>query len=267
MDSLIPDHTQAKLSEAIPHLGYFIKFGPWRETVAKYGVDPRKDSKYRLLQTVLFQEKDLAAFLGTADETHVFDGKTIVDVGKIWQLCDITDPVTRRLIDTDNLREECDVGSWGWYYNGTLAKIRTLMRDKMLRLLDKRPLLSDEQYEVIATLPDKVSSTRQCALDPDIHHRDVVILAETVGDQAMKQSLQGKRSKKVAREKPGPPLKQRHKPAKPLRTRPPDQVADEKEEEEEGQEDEDEDEGDGDEDEDAKVMDVNEHDGEEEEDE
>lgn len=37
------------------HIGYEFRSGPWKDTVIKYGVDPRNDPRYRIYQTMSFQ--------------------------------------------------------------------------------------------------------------------------------------------------------------------------------------------------------------------
>ena len=41
--------------------------------------------------------------------SHVFDGQKVTLDGKVWQVCDITDPLIKRLLETDRLRDDCDV--------------------------------------------------------------------------------------------------------------------------------------------------------------
>lgn len=146
------------LRSAIPYVAYQFRRGPWRDALVKYGVDPRKDASFRKYQTVFFKIVDERAIEGVDEEgnadghwhdirseytrrsmqerdvehhlrtSHLFDGQSLSLDGKIWQVCDITGPpFLRKLLDTDNLRSECDVRD-GWYWNGTMAKIRAIMR-------------------------------------------------------------------------------------------------------------------------------------------
>ena len=64
-------------------------------------------------------------------DTHIFDGKSLSLDGKVWQVCDITDPTIISLAKTKHLREVCDPEIDGWYCNGTWAKIKTVMRAKI----------------------------------------------------------------------------------------------------------------------------------------
>ncbi len=42
-------------------------------------------------------------------ESHLFDGKTVSKDGKIWQVCDVTEPFLKDLLATANIRKECHV--------------------------------------------------------------------------------------------------------------------------------------------------------------
>lgn len=109
------------------YVGYMFASGPWRDGVVKFGVDPRKDPACREYQTMMFmlekEPKDSRArWVRTKNdpkvvveairkkESHLFDGQTVSKDGKVWQVCDITDPFMKKLLATTNLRKECDVG-------------------------------------------------------------------------------------------------------------------------------------------------------------
>lgn len=162
---------------AVKHLWQYIGFlwvsGPWRDTVCAWGVDPRKDISMRRYQTVVFQvesdskepnagrskaksriDRHLAAKAEVRDG-HLFNGKTMRLDGKLWQICDISDPLLRSLVDTDVLRDNCDIMSDGWYTNGTLAKIRVIMKAKVSAILAGEAI--DEQLESeLSRLQEKV---------------------------------------------------------------------------------------------------------------
>lgn len=116
---------------AIQYVGYMFKAGPWRDAVTRFGIDPRSNPKYRVFQTMFFkivlreeskgwndgrvkynrsvQEKGEP----TNKESHIFDGTKVIADGKIWQMCDITDPLLRRVLDDPTaLRETCEVRSF-----------------------------------------------------------------------------------------------------------------------------------------------------------
>lgn len=106
------------------YLGYLFNSGPWRDAVVKYGVDPRKDPKLCIYQTMVFmldkEENDKKKpkrskasrydlSKGTQRNTHIFDGKCVSLDGKTWQVCDITDPLLSSMLSTTSLRVDCHV--------------------------------------------------------------------------------------------------------------------------------------------------------------
>ena len=127
--NLIDWGSESLFKEATQYVGYSFKSGPWRDALVRWGVDPRADRKYRVYQTLSFQlmskDKLLAAAKKMPDgkntwirseryrkdeqPSHIFDGKGITTNGKTWQICDIKEPLIRRLLDTEDLRTECDV--------------------------------------------------------------------------------------------------------------------------------------------------------------
>lgn len=107
------------------YVGYLFDSGPWRDAIVKFGVDPRKDPSLRKYQTMMFMldKEDIdkkknttrkpprfgLSKLGPRD-THIFDGKTVSIDGKVWQVCDITDPLLSSILTTTDIREDCHVG-------------------------------------------------------------------------------------------------------------------------------------------------------------
>lgn len=184
----MPPVSETIFKEATQYVGYSFKAGPWRDSLIRYGVDPRKDPKYRFYQTMTFQA-DREAFkmapesakVGDGNHntlwartlrhkradptTHIFDGKSITANGKTWQICDVTDPILHDIFHTVNIRSECDVYQWGWYHNGTVAKGRAIMKDKM-RYLFAGEVPPAEDYIPIAEMPEIVTSN-SCHLSRD----------------------------------------------------------------------------------------------------
>jgi general transcription factor 3C polypeptide 5 (transcription factor C subunit 1) len=166
----IPACSDTIFKEATQFVGYSFGAGPWRDTLIKYGVDPRKDPKYRIYQTLMFQmdKKEFKAANGSTSQwsrsvrfkkdsltSHIFDGTSFTLNGKTWQVCDLTDPVLAQIAATDDLRAECDVQRDGWYHNGTLAKLRAVMKDKF-RLLFAGETPKNDDYDAILKLPDEL---------------------------------------------------------------------------------------------------------------
>lgn len=128
--NLIDWGSESLFKEATQYVGYSFRSGPWRDALVKYGIDPRTDPKYRVYQTLSFQLMSKDRLLAAAkkmpdgkntwirserykkDElpSHVFDGKGITTNGKTWQICDITESLISGLLETRNLRQDCDVG-------------------------------------------------------------------------------------------------------------------------------------------------------------
>ncbi|CAG8592661.1 11981_t:CDS:2 [Dentiscutata heterogama] len=106
-------------------VAYLMLNGPWRDCWLRYGYDPRKNKEARLRPVRLERAKRLlrvqADLTNEMDElsllpenyiktTHIFDGKTAERDIAIFQLCDITDPLMRSLIDShDSVQDTCTV--------------------------------------------------------------------------------------------------------------------------------------------------------------
>lgn len=104
-------------------------------------------------------------------KSHIFDGVSPVPPdGKVWQLCDITDPQIAALRDlpTDQLRPECDNRYFGWYWNGTSAKIRVVLRAKVDALINNT-ILDPSDLEPIMKLSENIdpNETDPSRTNPD----------------------------------------------------------------------------------------------------
>jgi general transcription factor 3C polypeptide 5 (transcription factor C subunit 1) len=118
-----------ELKVAVGYCGYAFTSGPWRDTVIKFGVDPRKDPQYRIYQTVSYQlqgegkgatddpgnyirkvgGKRITAKKEKLEHSHIFDGTKFYKNGKVWQACDVTDPMLSSMLEKAELRSEPDV--------------------------------------------------------------------------------------------------------------------------------------------------------------
>lgn len=164
----IPGFSGAVFHEALQHVAFGFRNGPFRDVLIKYGVDPRKDPKYRFYQSFMFQIDRHASkakdktnwgrteyYKPSQDPTdHIFEGTKASSNGKVWQACDLMYPVLHKILHTENYRKEFDY-TWGWFYNGTFAKVRAIMKDMLLRL-SQGTELPHEEYKIIADLPDEV---------------------------------------------------------------------------------------------------------------
>ncbi|OTA94382.1 hypothetical protein M434DRAFT_30003 [Hypoxylon sp. CO27-5] len=142
--------TDSVLRIALQLVGYQFRGGPWRDAFVKYGVDPRPNPSFRIYQTLAFKlERNI---IGTKKipwevvrkgqmkkhkrenrNSHLWDGENYSTDGKFWQVCDVTDPFVRNILDHAPLRSECDVES-GWYYRSTWTKVKMVMKVKMIAI-------------------------------------------------------------------------------------------------------------------------------------
>ncbi|KAI1093982.1 hypothetical protein F5B19DRAFT_97272 [Rostrohypoxylon terebratum] len=144
------NYTDSAMRIALQLVGYQFRGGPWRDAFVKYGMDPRPDPENRIYQTLAFKlERNI---IGTKKvpwevvrkgqvnrnhrvnrKSHIWDGQDYSTDGKFWQVCDITDPFVRNMLDQAPLRTDCDIES-GWYYKSAWAKIKMIMKVKMIAI-------------------------------------------------------------------------------------------------------------------------------------
>ena len=187
--SMRPGHSDTSLKQAVPYVGYYINTGPWRYTMAKYGVDPREDPKFRIYQTITLSHKGIKAVRklpsqqSDTTKMHVFDGKEINGPGNMWQLCDVTHPTLQQLVQTENIRKECELQQWGWYLNGTMSKIRWIMRCMMFGPLKSDTQIEEEDYRILAALPDSITEHTDCDLALR-DHPHLQLMGKTIASDA-----------------------------------------------------------------------------------
>lgn len=147
-----------ELKKYLNYAAYQFKGGPWRDCVVPYGLDPRTSPKYREYQTVMFKltkhkrpqgpaavrtyrrpEKVEERQAPAGSTSHIFDGETYDTDGKVWQVCDITDPLLRELLDGAAVRPTWDVSS-GWFHGGLWAKVKAIMKTKLVGIRFERQL-------------------------------------------------------------------------------------------------------------------------------
>jgi general transcription factor 3C polypeptide 5 (transcription factor C subunit 1) len=104
------------------YLGYMFRSGPFKDVLIAFGVDPRSDPKYRIYQSVSIQipdssrdrnkwfgeEEDVDREPGSA-KSYIFDGSMVNVEGRVWQVCDVTDPQLKSYLDRATISEEFDV--------------------------------------------------------------------------------------------------------------------------------------------------------------
>ncbi|KAK6596921.1 hypothetical protein H4I96_09573 [Botrytis cinerea] len=162
------------MKPALQYVGYQFRSGPWRDALIRYGVDPRKDPSCRIYQTIFFklyeederapdgQWKDMRSqytrhqVFGTGDcPSHMFNGTSLTLDGKVWQICDITDPLLAPLIQNAPMAKQYDNNHDGYYNNGTLAKIRAIMKTKLIAIRSKK-VIPENAFDVALSIPDFV---------------------------------------------------------------------------------------------------------------
>ena len=196
--SRLQPHADKYIRRALPHVAYYLDTTPWRYSVVAFGVDPRSDRKYAPYQTVSFSRaicaviKGGSAFGKPGMHERVFDGSKCVDPTEVWAACDLTEPLIARLVNISNLRVTYD-DVWGWYFNGTLAKILVITKEKMMALSSpaRKDNLSDEEYEALAGLPDEIKRDGQCKLDPGKWRKRVRDMAIAMEDEALRPTFGG----------------------------------------------------------------------------
>jgi general transcription factor 3C polypeptide 5 (transcription factor C subunit 1) len=160
-----------------------MRSGPWRDAIIKFGHDPRTSPSYRFYQTAMFRllprDADVArdgyggrrhavprlgheAETTTSDlrtDTHIFTGQLPLPLdGRMWMFCDITDSLLRSIVfpepqPEDFIRETCDIVSDGWFGSGTLAKLKLVMRHKILSLIEDQ-VPDETAFARILQFPD-----------------------------------------------------------------------------------------------------------------
>lgn len=205
--------SQQIVKNSIQFAGYQFKGGPWRDALVKYGYDPRTDRNARIYQCLIFRlrrlevgqmgtmwqeirKNDLAGTKFTVDEhadSHMFDGKTYRDDGKVWQVCDITDPILSKLLTDAPYRPVCDIEGSGWYHRGLWAKARAIMKCKMRAIQFGRELKDSDFDAALRTRDDTpdLETTKSIAIPtPDLKLTD-----------AEWELVRGKRYKGVGRQR------------------------------------------------------------------
>ncbi|CAG8484210.1 5336_t:CDS:10 [Acaulospora colombiana] len=159
----------------LPLVSYWMLNGPWRDCWIRYGYDPRRNKEARFYQlldirntrrpTRLDRAKRLLRVQGesTTDlcglphmsddatnsiprKTHIFDGHTTKRDIAVFQMCDITDPLLKNLIESpDAVQEDCTERD-GHYKQDALLKMRKIMRRKFKALIEGKTL-KDEDFE------------------------------------------------------------------------------------------------------------------------
>lgn len=135
-------------------------------------------------------DRDLAA-KGENAKGHLFDGQSVRLDGKVWQMCDISDPLVKSMLDTAPLRDECDTLSDGWYPNGTWAKVKVIMKAKITSILSSDTddsQLENELLRLHHKIPDILNehNRSEAIFDKGSVPNRMIKLAESVRTTATK---------------------------------------------------------------------------------
>jgi general transcription factor 3C polypeptide 5 (transcription factor C subunit 1) len=226
------------LKTTLKYVCFQIRSGPFRDCLVRYGVDPRREEKYHIYQSIYFRALDEQDYTGNdslEDEqgngnpnSHIFDGKNLFLNGKTWQLCDVRDPVLVNLINAP-LRDSFDSYN-GYYHNGTWAKIRSIMRIKLHGLLYNIPI-TDEHLETAMKLPDIVENAKEGKIIhiplPDFKLTEEEIAERLAGGEEVKRirSRVNPGGKRKNRSERAGRLKENFRKARPIHPRRPRKIA------------------------------------------
>jgi general transcription factor 3C polypeptide 5 (transcription factor C subunit 1) len=182
--------SENELKAAVGYCGYAFTSGPWRDTVVKFGVDPRKDSRYRIYQTVSYQLQDerkgaaddpgnyirrvggkrVTAKKAKVEHSHVFDGTKFYKDGKVWQACDVTDSMLKELLENAPLRDEPDVRAHVASFPTPRIEVLTWL-DDLLRLVRQRHLVPlPAHHEIQTPMPRQLAHPRRRTLPRRLCH-------------------------------------------------------------------------------------------------
>ena len=165
------------------YVGYMFSSGPWRDAIIKFGFDPRCEPEFRKYQTLMFmlenepsdnrldklrdrRTKIDSAKLAEAQikDSHMFDGRNVSLDGKVWQICDITDPLLKDVLSTTAVRTTCHIKGDGWFHNGTIAKAKIVMKFKIHSILNGQIPNDADYLNVVKLFPDDYNEhTRESA--------------------------------------------------------------------------------------------------------
>lgn len=152
------------------------KDGPWRDTLVRFGYDPRKCPEARLYQRLYFRNanhpiarpsvttrrQERAATITPSQDansesendkrrSHIFDGKNLTKETAAFQLCDVDDPMLKEMIeDANDIRDECNERD-GWYTAHSYECIKIVLRHKFFSLLEGHVATDEECRNLSAT--------------------------------------------------------------------------------------------------------------------
>ena len=118
---LVQPANEDVLKRCWAYVGYMFRSGPFKDVLIAFGVDPRSDPKYRIYQSVSIQIPDSSSsntqWFGeevvdreeSPRKSYIFDGTGVYVDGRVWQVCDVTDPQLKGYLDHASVAKEFDV--------------------------------------------------------------------------------------------------------------------------------------------------------------
>lgn len=161
------------LKALLPSMAYYFVNGPWRHTWVRYGLDPRRSPEYRKqqilecrniytpsrsttnkqqssrgrrggMQQVKRRQAGAHAIPGNG---HIFDGISLNGNYFMYQLCDLEYEETRQIVDDESMISGELTEKEGWYKEGTLAKLRNIVKRRWQVLREKSSVPSYVDFE------------------------------------------------------------------------------------------------------------------------
>jgi len=156
-----------RIKQLLPLVSYTVVHGAFRDCWIKYGVDPRVSNEYRFYQTMdirnvkgprplnrakrhnINESESSKLFLNISlgqnppkenkpkrnVVSHIFNGK-VFSGNIIYQLCDLSDPKLKKIVNTKKGLIKVFNDRDGWYSRQQLDRIREELRKKVQKLLE-----------------------------------------------------------------------------------------------------------------------------------
>ncbi len=133
------------LPKVLPIFGYCFVDGPWLNCWVRYGIDPRSDSNYRFYQIIQCRNTFLSEGLveeppkeGLTVQPYLFTGDSSNSLFTQYQFCDLQySPLSDLVQDTEAVQETCSKSN-GWYPSGTIKKMRKIVRQRWVDILQEK---------------------------------------------------------------------------------------------------------------------------------
>ncbi|RAL66382.1 hypothetical protein DID88_006074 [Monilinia fructigena] len=145
------------MKPALQYVGYQFRSGPWRDALIRYGVDPRKDPSCRIYQTIFFKlyEEDERAPDGQWKD--ICEVNTQNPKFSVQEIAHHIYPLLAPIIQNApwHGQKKYDNNHDGYYNNGTLAKIRAIMKTKLIAIRSNKEI-PENAFDVALSIPDFV---------------------------------------------------------------------------------------------------------------